>query len=74
MMPEEVNVLAYLRTRRCAAVPKLAAACLANAGPRWVGRVVSNLEWLGYVTVYYGPGGEPEALQITDRGLVLEHG
>jgi hypothetical protein len=67
-------ILAYFRTRRWAAVPQLAAACLANTGPHWVGRVVSHLEWLGYVTVYYGSGEEPEALQITDRGLVLEHG
>ncbi len=74
MMPEEANVLAYLRGRHCAAVPQLAAACLANAGPHWVGRVVSNLEWLGYVAVYYGPGGEPAALQITDKGLGLTRG
>src|SRR5437899_2766978 len=38
MMPEEANVLAYLRHRRCAAVPQLAAACLAVAGPPYRGR------------------------------------
>jgi hypothetical protein len=73
-MPEEESILSYLRKRHCAAVPQLAAACLANAGPHWVGRVVSHLEWLGYVTLYYGPGGEPEVLQITDKGLVLGYG
>jgi hypothetical protein len=70
MMPEEAHVLTYLRDRHCAAAPQLAAACLAIAGPHWLSRVVSHLEWLGYVTVYYGPAGEPQALQITDRGLM----
>jgi hypothetical protein len=44
MMPEESTILAYLRRRHCAAVSQLSAACLANAGPQWVSRVIPHLE------------------------------
>ena len=27
------------------------------------------LDWLGYVTVFHGPAGEPSVLQITERGM-----
>jgi hypothetical protein len=59
----------WLHKRPRAAVPLLAADGLANAGPHRVGRVVSQLEWLRYVAVRYGPAGEPAAVQLTDQGL-----
>ncbi len=65
MMPEEVKVLSYLRRHIYASVRDVAAVC----GQAWITREVAELDWLGYVTVFYGPGGEPAALQITERGL-----
>jgi hypothetical protein len=34
-------------------------------------RVLSDLEWLGYDTVYSAADGEPFAEQITDKGKRL---
>ena len=42
---------------------------LSGASPEWVDRVVTRLDWLGYVAVLRGPGGEPVTLQITERGM-----
>jgi DNA-binding MarR family transcriptional regulator len=69
MTPEEARVLEYLRQHGSAAVADVAHACLAGASPEWVDRVVANLDWLGYVAVHHGPGDEPAALQITEKGL-----
>jgi hypothetical protein len=69
MTPEEARVLEYLRRHGSAAVADVAHACLAGASREWVGRVVANLDWLGYVAVHHGAGGEPVALQITPKGL-----
>jgi hypothetical protein len=66
---EERRVLEYLRRRGSAPVADVARACLPGAPPEWLGRVVGNLDWLGYVAVHPGPGGAPAALQITEKGL-----
>jgi hypothetical protein len=68
MTPEELQVLTYLRQRTSATPADVARACLPAAGPDWLRRVLGGLDWLGYVAVYYGPGGEPTALQLTDKG------
>ena len=64
MMPEEAKVLSYLRQHSHASVRDVAAVC----GQARVARIVADLDWQGYVTVFYEPGGEPSALQITERG------
>ena len=69
MMPEEVRVLEYLRRHGSASVANVARACLAGASLERVSHVVANLDWLGYVAVHYGTGGEPVALQITRKGI-----
>jgi hypothetical protein len=69
MMPGELNVLSYLRRHPGATVADLNQNCLPGTPPEYVGRIISNLDWLGYVTVYPGPGGTAAALQITSKGL-----
>jgi hypothetical protein len=69
MTGEERRVLAYLRRHLSAPVAEAGRACLSGASQEWVDRVVANLDWLGYVAVHRGPGGEPAVLQITPKGL-----
>ncbi len=42
--------------------------------PGYVGRVISNLDWLGYVAAYPGPGGAAAGLQITPKGTAAAAG
>ncbi len=69
MTPEETRVLVFLRRHLTATVTELGDACLAGASPDWVDRVIANLDWFGYVTVYQGEGGAKAVVQITDEGL-----
>jgi hypothetical protein len=69
LTPEESKVLSYLAHHLSAAVSDLARSCLPGASAAWLERVVSNLDWLGYLILYHGPGGEPAAVQITEQGL-----
>lgn len=69
MTPEEARVLAFLRQHLTATVAELASACLSGATPDWVDRVIANLDWFGYVTVYQGQGTATAVVQITDEGL-----
>lgn len=69
MTPEETRVLAFLRQHLTATVAELADACLSGATPDWVDRVIANLDWFGYVTVYQGQGAAKAVVQITDQGL-----
>jgi hypothetical protein len=66
---EETRILHYLRRHTPAALPDILATCLPGAPAEWGGRVIADLEWLGYVTVHYGGGGDPIALEITPKGL-----
>ena len=74
MMPGEVKVLAYLHRRRWATVADVARACLPETPDEWVSRILGNLDWHGYITVYPGPGGTAAGLQITTRGMVAAGG
>jgi hypothetical protein len=65
---EEIKVLRYLRGHTPAALGELLRACLPGTPLDWGKRIISDLEWLGYVTVYYGRGGDPVALEITPKG------
>jgi hypothetical protein len=68
LTPEEAKVLTYLGRHFSAPIARLTRDCLPTATPDWVERVVAQLDWLGYVAVFYGPDGQPGVLQITDRG------
>jgi hypothetical protein len=74
MMPGERRVLAYLRRHPGATVADVARACLPGTPPGWVDRIISNLDWLGYLTVYPGPGGTAAGLQITAKGMAAAGG
>ncbi len=74
LMPNEAKVLAYLHQRRWATVGDVAGACLPGAPRESVERLVSNLDWLGYVTRYPGPGGAAAALQLTAKGAAAVGG
>lgn len=67
LTPEQSRVLDYLRKHPAAMVDEVARACLPGSSPGWLDRVLTELDWLGYVTVVSGAGG-PAFLQITDRG------
>ena len=66
---EESKVLSYLRKRVLSRTQDLARACLPGATPEWVGRVLADLEWLGYIVVFSDPKGRPHAVQPTEEGL-----
>jgi hypothetical protein len=68
LVHEQSLVLSYLRRRATASFRELLKVCLAGATWEWGKRVLSDLEWLGYVTVYSAADGEPFAVQITDKG------
>ncbi len=65
---EETKVLRYLGRRLSATMADVGQACLCGAPSEWVGRVVANLDWLGYVTVFPGDGCD-STLRITQKGL-----
>jgi len=68
---EEAKVLGYLRQHHNARATDLTQACGTGSWAEGLGQVISQLDWLGYVTVFCGPGGEPSLLQITERGMAL---
>ncbi len=74
MMPGELNVLSYLRQHPGATVADLNRNCLPGTPPEYVGRIISNLDWLGYLAVYPGPGGTAAAVQVTPKGLAATGG
>lgn len=65
---EETRILSYLQKHITATLPELRRACMPGMQREWVNRAVADLEWLGYVTVYYERDGKPFALEITERG------
>ncbi len=71
---EELKVLGYLREHRSARAVDLTRVFGAGQDAGWLGRVVAQLDWLGYVTVFADPTGEPSFLQITERGLIQAKG
>ena len=64
---EELRVLTFLHHHGTASIAVLARSCLPGLPAEWVGRIVSNLDWLGYVTVY-GEGSGQAVLQLTEKG------
>ena len=74
LMPEEKRVLSYLRTHFTASVAEVGRVCLTGAASAWVDRILANLDWLGYVTLYPGQDSESTTLQITAKGLASAGG
>jgi hypothetical protein len=72
LVHEQSVVLRYLGQRATAHFRDLLAACLPGASRDWGKRILSDLEWLGYITVY-SDDGEPLAVQITDKGRDQAH-
>jgi hypothetical protein len=66
---EEAKILRYLRQHFTAHTSALVKNCLPGTPRDWVNRIIADLEWLGYVTVYYSANGNPLTLEITDKGL-----
>jgi hypothetical protein len=68
LVHEQSRVLKYLGKRATAPFRDILHACLPGASLDWGKRVLADLEWLGYVTVYADGAGEPLAVQITEKG------
>lgn len=68
LTPEQEQILRFLSRRLMAPLADLARSCLPGAPSELVKRVLADLEWLGYVVVYYDGAGEPLTVQTTDRG------
>jgi hypothetical protein len=70
MTSEESKVLRFLHRHGTASVAALSRVCLAGLPAEWVRRIVGNLDWLGYVSVY-GDSGPCAVLQLTEKGRAL---
>jgi hypothetical protein len=68
LVQEQSRVLRYLGQRATAAFQDVVGSCLPGASRDWGKRVLADLEWLGYVTIYADGGGEPFAVQLTEKG------
>jgi hypothetical protein len=73
LVPEQDVVLRYLGRRATALFREVLQACLPGASQDWGARILCDLEWLGYITIYPGANGEPMALQLTDKGRQQAH-
>ena len=65
---EETSVLRYLRGHGGATLADVARSCLDGTAPEWAGRVVANLDWLGYVTTFGDTGDGSAVLMLTSKG------
>jgi hypothetical protein len=65
---EESLVLQHLGSHTTCRFAEVLQVCLPGTPPAWGQRVLGNLEWLGYVTVYAAADGEPLAVQLTEKG------
>ncbi len=66
---EEFRVLAYLTQQVCGTAATIARACMPGASAEWFERILSNLDWLGYISIFHGPDGKPIVVQVTSTGL-----
>src|SRR5262245_47055524 len=65
---EESLVLHHLERHTTSRFAEVVKACLPGAPQDWGRRVLGNLEWLGYITVYAAADGAPLAVQLTEKG------
>lgn len=68
LMPEERRVLNCLQRAATATAAEVARACLPGADAETVARVVGQLDWLGYITLYPGASPATTVMQITAKG------
>jgi hypothetical protein len=68
LVHEQGLILRFLRQRPTAAFAEVLRACMPGASADLGKRVLSDLEWLGYVTIFSGVRGEPMAVQLTEKG------
>lgn len=69
LTPEQTRILHHLQNHFITPLADVAEACLPGASPDLVKRVLADLEWLGYVVVYYDELGEPLTIEMTERGM-----
>ncbi len=68
LVREERLVLQYLRHHSTCPFGQILKACLPGTPEVWGERILQNLEWLGYVSVFPGADGQLPTVQITSRG------
>ena len=68
MTQEETRVLRLLYQRGIVAARDILSCCYPG-WPRWGERVLSQLEWLGCVTIFYSTDGLPTMVEITQHGI-----
>lgn len=68
LVHEERLVLQYLRQRNVCSLRQIVQNCWPGAPSAWAERILQQMEWLGYITVYPGGDGQPQIVQITNRG------
>jgi hypothetical protein len=71
LTPEETKVLHYLYKQTFSPMADVLLRCFPGSPVDWAKRVIANLEWLNNLTVFYDRGGEPLALQLTEKGVAL---
>ena len=71
LTPEETRVLCYLQKQTFSPMTDVLVRCFPGVTADWAKRIIANLEWLNNVTVFYDRGGEPLALQLTEKGHAL---
>jgi hypothetical protein len=68
---EEKRILQYLQIHPVCSYSQFLRSCLPGTASSWAERILTNLEWLGCVNVFFSQTGEPSMLQITSRGRSL---
>jgi hypothetical protein len=68
LVREERLVLQYLRQHASCPFGEILKACFPKTPESWGERVVQNLEWLGYLSIFPGSDGQPPSVQLTSRG------
>lgn len=68
LLQEQSLVLRYLLHSATASFKDVLRACVPGANAEWGARVLADLEWLGYITVFCGGDGVPLAVQLTEKG------
>ena len=69
LTPEQSCIISYLQRHLMAPLEDMTNACWPGATPGVLKRALADLEWLGYVVIYYDGAGEPLAVQTTERGM-----
>ncbi len=68
LVHEEQLVLQYLRKHPFCSFRKLVTACMPGAPESWGERILHNLEWLGYISIFPANDGIGPTIQLTNRG------